>query len=348
MQTIGVDLAKNVFELAISDGRGRITGRRRLTRAQFERFWINQPAARVVMEACAGAHHWARMLLGMGFEVVLLPPRYVAPYRRRNKTDRADSEAVLEALRCAGIKPVTVKSQEQQAIAALHRVRSQWMQTRTARINAIRGLLHEFGVTMATGTRRLPTLLAQVLEENGRQFPVHLRLAVTALWSEVQQLEQRVAELEAELERIAAHNAEIQQIRQVPGIGLLTATALYASIGDITQFPTGRHLASWLGITPREYSSGSRRRMGGISKQGDPYLRTLLTHGARAALLIAQRRKKAGIPLSYLEQWVMQKAEEQHPNRAVLALANKMARTAWALWRHQRTFDGNFALKRAA
>lgn len=336
------------FELAVSDGRGRITGRRRLTRPQFERFWINQPPARVVMEACAGAHHWARMLLGMGFEVVLLPPRYVAPYRRRNKTDRADSEAVLEALRCAGIKPVTVKSQEQQAIAALHRVRSQWMQTRTARINAIRGLLHEFGVTMPTGTRRLPTLLAQVLEENSRHFPAHLRLAVTALWSEVQQLEQRVAELEAELERIAEHNVEIQQIRQVPGIGLLTATALYASIGDITQFPTGRHLSSWLGITPREYSSGSRRRMGGISKQGDPYLRTQLTHGARAALLIAQRRKKAGIPLSYLEQWVMQKAVEQHPNCAVLALANKMARTAWALWKYQRTFDGNFALNRAA
>ena len=134
----------------------------------------------------------------------------------------------------------------------------------------------------------------------------------------------------------------------MPGIGLLTATALYASIGDITAFPSGRHLGSWLGLTPREYSSGSRRRMGGISKQGDPYLRTLLTHGARAALLLAQRRKKAGIPLTYLEQWVMQKAEEQHSNRAVIALANKMARTAWALWKHQRTFDGNFALKRAA
>jgi transposase len=348
MQTIGVDLARNVFELAISDGRGKITGRRRLTRAQFERFWINQPVVRVVMEACSGAHHWARMLLGMGSEVVLLPPRYVAPYRRRNKTDRADAEAVLEAYRCAGIKPVTVKSQEQQAIAALHRVRSQRMQTRTARINAIRGLLHEFGITMATGTRRLPVLLAQVMEGSGAQLPVHLRMAVTALWSEVQQLEQRVAELESELERIAAHNAEIQLIRQVPGIGLLTATALYASIGDITAFPSGRHLASWLGITPREYSSGSRRRMGGISKQGDPYLRTLLTHGARAALLLAQRRKKAGLPLTYLEQWVMQKAAEQHPNRAVIALANKMARTAWALWKHQRTFDGNFALKRAA
>lgn len=348
MRTIAVDLAKDVFQLAIEESAGKTATHRRLSRAQFERFWINQAPARVVMEACSGAHHWARMLLGMGFDVVLLPPRYVRPYVHRNKTDRADAEALLQAVRDPRIKPVAVKTQEQQALTALHRVRSQWMGTRTARINALRGLLREFGVVLPSGTRRLPTLLAQALEERRERLPAALLSAVRALWSEVEDLSRRIKELEDQLEQIAHANEHIQQLRQITGIGLLTATALYASIGGIGSFPSGRHLASWLGLTPRERSSGNTRRMGRISKQGDPYLRTLLTHGARSALLLAQRKAKAGKPLTYLEGWAMKKAAEQHPNRAVSALANKLARTAWAVWHHERSYDGNHALKMAA
>lgn len=300
------------------------------------------------MEACSGAHHWARMLLGMGFDVVLLPPRYVRPYVMRNKTDRADAEALLQALRDPRIRPVAPKTQEQQAITALHRVRSQWMGTRTARINALRGLLREFGITLPAGTRRLPTLLAQALDSARDRLPAPLLSAVHALWGEVEDLSRRVDELEAQLEQIAQANEHVQQLRQIPGIGLLTATALYASIGDIGAFPSGRHLASWLGLTPREHSSGTTRRLGRISKQGDPYLRTLLTHGARSALLLAQRKSRAGKPLTYLEGWGMRKAAEQHPNWAVSALANKLARTAWAVWHHQRSYDGNYALRQTA
>lgn len=348
MTIIAVDLAKNVFQLALQDSAGKISARR-LSRAQFERFWSTQQTpCRVVMEACSGAHHWARMLLGMGFDVVLLPPRYVRPYVHRSKTDRADAEALLQALRDPRIHPVSVKSQEQQALIALHRVRSQWVATRTARINALRGLLREFGVAIPAGTRRLPTLLAQALEAAGDRLPVHLIRAVHSLWSEVEDLSRRIQELEEELERVAKLNEHIRQLRQIPGIGLLTATALYASVGDITAFPSGRHLANWLGLTPREHSSGNTRHLGRISKQGDPYLRSLLTHGARSALLVAQRKHKAGQTLTYLEGWAMQKAAEQHPNRAVSALANKMVRAAWAVWRHGRRYDGDYALKQAA
>jgi transposase len=261
----------------------------------------------------------------------------------RNKTDRADAEALLQALKDPRIKPVTVKSQEQQALNALHRVRSQWMGTRTARINALRGLLREFGVVLPAGTRRLPTLLAQVLEEARDRLPAALQSAVRALWSEIEDLSRRIEEMEEQMEQIAQANEHIRQLRQITGIGLLTATALYASIGDIGSFPSGRHLASWLGLTPREHSSGNTRRMGRISKQGDPYLRT----GARSALLLAQRKSRTGKPLTYLEGWATKKAAEQHPNRAVSALANKMARTAWAVWHHHRSYDGNYALKAA-
>ncbi len=346
--TIAVDLAKNVFELAITNEQGRIIERRRLTRAQFERFWSVRAPCRVVMEACSGAHFWARRLLGMGFDVVLLPPRYVRPYVRRNETDRTDCEALLEALRCAGIRPVAVKSEDQQALAALHRVRTQWVGTRTARINAIRALLREFGIVLPQGASRVLLLLPQLLEQARDRLPARLRSSVLALWQEIQDLEARIRGVEAELEQACRAEPQIQALRQIPGIGLLTATALFAAVGDVHAFPSGRHLASWLGITPRERSSGSRRCMGRISKQGDPYLRMLLTHGARSALLLAQRKERAGQPLSYLEQWALEKAKQAHPNRAVLALANKMARTAWAVWHHERHFDGDHALKIAA
>ena len=348
MTTIAVDLAKSVFQLAIADAQGKIVAHRRLSRSQFERFWGQQPTARVVMEACSGAHHWARMLLGLGFEVVLLPPAYVSPYRQRNKTDQADAEALLQALRDPRIQPVTIKSPEQQALTALHRVRSQWVGTRTARINALRGLLLEFGIALPTGTRRLALSLTHALDSARDRLPSHLLHAVQSLWSEVQDLTRRIREVEEELERVSKTNHDIRRLREIPGIGLLTATALYASIGDIHAFPSGRHFASWLGLTPRENSSGHARRLGRISKQGDTYLRTLLTHGARAALHAAQRKANAGRSLSYLEAWAVQKAIEQHPNRAVSALANKLARAVWAVWHHDRAYDGNHALAQAA
>jgi transposase len=339
--TIAVDLAKNVFQLAVSNPAGRITEHRRFSRPQFERFWHDRLPCRVVMEACASAHFWARHLSGLGFEVVLLPPHYVRPYVRRNKTDRTDCEALLEALRCSGIHPVSIKSEDQQAVAALHRVRSQWMATRTARINTMRALLREFGITCPAGARRFLDDLTALVEAKQSLLPPRLRATLLELWQEVRDLEARIDTVEAELAGVARQIPVLKTLLEIPGVGVLTATALWAAIGSVHTFQSGRHLASWLGLTPRESSSGSRRRLGGISKQGDPYLRMLLIHGARSALRAAQQRHRAGKPLTRLQEWAVTKAQAQHYNSAAVALANKTARVIWAVWHYERSFDGN-------
>ena len=340
--TIAVDLAKNVFELAVANQSNHIVERRRLSRAQFERFWPLREPCRVVMEACGSANFWARRLLALGFEVVLLPPHYVRPYVQRSKTDRTDCEAILEAARNPRIHPVSFKSEDQQAIAALHRVRAQWMRTRTARLNAIRGLLREFGLIVPVGAARLQQRLPAILENPEGELPSRVLSLIRALWHEVHDLEDRVSGVEQELKAIVRDCPALRALLQVPGVGVLTATALFASIGNIHAFRSGRHLASWLGLTPKESSSGGRRRLGKISKQGDTYLRMLLTHGARSVLLTAQRRREAGQSLSRIQQWAVERAAHQHPNKAVIALANKLARVIWAVWHHERSFDGDY------
>jgi len=346
--TIAVDLAKHVFELAVATRPGSIQERKRLTRPQFEQFWGTRAPCRVVMEACASSHFWGRKLRTLGFEVVLLPGHYVRPYRRRNKTDRADCEAILEAARCAGIHPVAIKSEDQQALVALHRVRSQWQQSRTARINAMRGLLHEFGVHAPAGSKRFLNDLHALLARKQDALPERVRRTLVALWEDVRDLEQRMEAIETELEGVALEQPAIQALLRIPGVGLLTATALFASVSDIHAFKSGRQLSCWLGLTPRESSSGGRRRLGRISKQGDPYLRTLLIHGARAALNAARRAEAAGKPVTELQAWSLRRAQTSHPNRATVALANKLTRIAWAVWFHDRTFDGNHVIRVAA
>jgi transposase len=340
--TIAVDLSKHVFELAVSPTPGRITERRRLSRAQFERFWNTRPPCRVVLEACATSHYWGRRLRAVGFEVVLIPPQYTRPYVRRNKTDRTDCEALLEALRCGSIHPVAVKSEDQQAIAALHRMRSQWMATRTARINGLRGLLSEFGLSRPTGAKRFLSDLPRLLDGQREQLPLGIRRLAFATYEEIRSIEDRIHEVERELQQRVREEPTLETLQQIPGVGVLTATAMYAAIGNIHSFKSGRHLASWLGLTPRESSSGGRRRLGRISKQGDVYLRMLLIHGARSALLVAERRRKAGQGLTRLQAWVLERLDRGHRNRAAVALANKMARIVWAIWKHERFFDGDF------
>jgi transposase len=346
--TIAVDLAKNIFEIAVAGPSGRFRERKRLSRPQFDRFWDRQPPCRVVMEGCATSHFWARSLIARGFEVTLLPPHYVKPYRRRNKTDRSDCEALLEADRCAGIHPIAIKSEDQQALVALHRVRSQWVATRTARINAMRALLREFGIAVPTGSKRFLGHLHSLLEDHKVRLPARVRRTVLTLFEEVRDLEARAEAVEAELHQLARQEPVVQSLLQISGIGILTATALYASVADIHAFKSGRQVACWLGLTPREYSSGGRQRLGRISKQGDPYVRMLLIHGARAALLAARRTEMAGQPVTQLQAWALKQARETHPNRAAVALANKLARIAWAVWYHDRRFDGNHAQRVAA
>ena len=346
--TIAVDLAKNVFEIAVAGRAGAIRERKRLSRPQFEQFWDARCPCRVVMEACSTSHFWARHLVARGFDVTLIPPHYVKPYRRRGKTDRADCEAILEADRCAGIHPVAIKSEDQQALIALHRVRSQWIASRTARINGMRSLLREFGVAVPLGSKRFMNDFHRLLADKQDRLPQRVRRIVLSLWNEVRDLEQRIDDVGNELEIVAREEPVIQALMQIPGFGILTATALFATVADIHAFRNGRQLACWFGLTPREFSSGSRRRLGRISKQGDPYVRMLLIHGARSALNAARRAAQADKPLTQLQAWVLQRAAELHSNKAVVALANKLARIAWAVWYHEREFNGNHVVRVAA
>jgi transposase len=300
------------------------------------------------MEACSTSHFWARHLVARGFDVTLIPPHYVKPYRRRGKTDRADCEAILEADRCAGIHPVAIKSEDQQALIALHRVRSQWIASRTARINGMRSLLREFGVAVPLGSKRFMNDFHRLLADKQDRLPQRVRRIVLSLWNEVRDLEQRIDHVGNELEIVAREEPVIQALMQIPGFGILTATALFATVADIHAFRNGRQLACWFGLTPREFSSGSRRRLGRISKQGDPYVRMLLIHGARSALNAARRAAQADKPVTQLQAWVLQRAAEMHSNKAVVALANKLARIAWAVWYHEREFNGNHVVRGAA
>jgi transposase len=328
--TVAVDLAKTVFELAIANAQWRIVSRQRLNRQQFTRFLAETPATHVVMEACGMAHDWGRLAQQHGHRVTLVPPSYVRPYVRRNKTDRADAEAILEAVRSGEMPSVAVKRVEQQALVALHRVREQWMTTRTARINTLRGILREHGVLLPAGARAAVHAVPTLLEEG--QLPLHVRTVLRSVHAEIRALETRIAELERELHALAASDPIVTRLQTIPGIGLLTATALVGSVGHIHAFRRARQFASWLGLTPREHSSGTRRRLGGISKRGDGYLRCRLTHGARAVLVTAQRRTATAQPLTRLHHWALTVRDRRGHNKATIAVANKLGRTVWAVW----------------
>jgi len=343
LPVVGVDLAKSVFQLAVADGSWRVIEQQRLTRTQFERFFTNRAVGLVVMEACGSAHHWARWLNNLGIEVRLLPAAYIRAYVKRNKTDAADAAALLEAARCADLHPVRVKSVEQQALQALHRTRSLWQGDRTRRINTLRGYCREFGIAIALGSRLGLEQIARVLAEPRSGIPELLRPTMVLLVEEVRLLEARIGALERELAALVRHSPACTTLLSVPGIGLLTSTAMVAATsGDVTHFQDARHFASWFGLTPKEHSSGQHRQLGRISKQGDTYLRTLLVHGARSALCAAARAHSQGRPLDRLRLWALATEQRRGRNKATVALANKLARIIWATWRYQRPFAGDW------
>jgi transposase len=330
---IGVDVAKAVFEVAVSDRPGHVSRRERPTRGQFLAFMAQQPAATVVMEACGSAHHWGRKLQSLGHRVILLPPHHVRPYIRRNKTDRTDAKGILEASRNEEIRPVPVKTVAQQVLTSLHRLRSGWMLERTARLNALRGLLRELGVFIPVGAREVVPTVWGLIEDADSELPDALRAVFAEACREIREIEARVKQVERQLEAVAEQMPAVEHLRTIPGIGLLIATALVAFIGDIRRFPSGRHLASYLGLTPREYSSGLKRNMGRISKRGDGYLRTLLIHGARSVLVHARRQQP-----DRLREWANNLAKTHVHNKAAVAVANKLTRIVWAVWSHERPF----------
>ena len=331
LPVVGVDLAKSVFQIALADSTWKITEQHRLTRSQFERWFINRAIGLVVMEACGSAHHWARWLNSLGISVKLLPAAYVRAYVKRNKTDAADACALIEAARCADITPVQVKSLEQQALQGLHRTRSLWMGTRTSRINALRGFCHEFGLTISTGSRLGVEQISRVLADPDSAVPALIRGTMRLLIDEIRLLEARVAQLERELTLLARQSSACTTLLSIPGVGLLTATAMVAATsGSVAHFRDARHFASWFGLTPKEYSSGSTRHLGRISKRGDRYLRMLLTHGARAVLRAAALAASAGKSVDGLRRWALDLQARSNHNKATCALANKLARICYA------------------
>jgi transposase len=332
---IAIDLAKNVFEVGISTRPGHIAERRRLSRAELPGFLASQPAAIVVMEACGSAHFWGRKCQGFGHEVKLLPPLAVRPYVQRSKTDRTDVKGMMEAERNSDIHPVPVKTESQQQLTSLHRVRSGWMETRTKRINCIRGLLREFGIIFPVGAAKLTGHVRQVIEDAESPVLMPLREALHQLIEEIAELTKRIEAIEKQLQALAAQTPAAVLLRSIPGVGLLTSTALAGFVGDVQRFPTARHFASYLGLTPKEHSSGMKRRLGHITKHGDVYMRTLLIHGARALLSGAKTKSEP----DRLRAWALEVERRRGHNRAVVALANKLARIAWAVWRSGKAFE---------
>lgn len=334
--TIAVDIAKTVFEVAVSEEPGRINERRRLSRSKLRGYFAQREPATVLLEACGSAHYWARELQNFGHKVVLLAPHQAVRYRLRRKTDRTDAKALLEAYRNEEIQPVPVKSVTQQCIAALHRLRSEWLATRTARINGVRGIPRELGF-IPVGAHHVVPRVHELVEDADSGLPDALRESLYQACLEIRQLERQMRSVEKQLKALAQQIPVVEQLRTIPGVGLLTATAMVAFVGDIHRFRSARRFASYLGLTPRERSSGNVRRLGRISKQGDVYLRMLLTHGARSVLCHA---KKTEHP-DRLRSWALSVEQRRGHNKTTIAIANKLARIIWAVWTRGGTFQSH-------
>lgn len=319
--TLGIDLAKNVFSIHGVDERGKEVLRKIVSRARLMPFLAQLPPCLIGLEACSGAHEWARKLQALGHTVRIMAPRFVVPYRRSGKNDGNDAEAICEAVQRPSMRFVPVKSAEQQAVLTVHRVRQGFVEERTATINRIRGLMSEFGVILparAVEVRRGARAAAE-------QLPTLARGAVCDLLSHLVALDERIGGYDRELEALATSSAATRRLMTVPGVGPLSALATVATVGQAHEFKNGRQFAAWLGLVPRQWSTGGKARLGKITKRGDAYLRTLLIMGARAALQMAARRDDK------LSRWAIALKERRGYHRAVVALAAKNARILWAL-----------------
>jgi len=325
---IGMDIAKNVFQLHVVSAETGQIQRIKLKRAAVEDFFANTPTSLVAMEACGGAHYWGRRIKALGHEVKLLPARQVKPFVVRDKTDARDAHAISVAALQGHIKPVPVKTEDQQVCMTLHRMREQMMKMRIMQTNALRGFLYEFGVVLPVGHRALLEKIGPTLAEEEERLPKQIVQSVLEQMNRIHQLQQDIIRIEARLTAISKNDNAMQALQSIPGIGLLTATAMIAKTGDFTDFKTSRQFSAWLGLTPRQTGTGGRIRQLGISKRGDAYLRTLLMHGARA--IIARRAHSA---------WVASLLSRRPYSVVVAALANKLARTAWAVLTKGATFN---------
>ncbi len=328
---IGIDIAKSKYEVAVSTTPGRVLERKRLTRPKLLEWLGTREEAKVVLEACGSAHHLGRRIEAMGHEVQLLPPHRVRPYVTGNKTDRTDTKGILEAYRNEEILPVPLKSESQQATMTLHRLRRGWMRSRNRRLNSVRAVLREFGITLPQGAHRVLPAVAESLEK----LPPRLHRFLELACEEIRHLNGSIREVDLELRRAAQEDPVCARLMTIPGIGPLTATTLVAEVHDPTRFPSGRRLASYLGLVPKVSSSGSTRHLGRITKRGNRDLRTLLIQGGHTLLVAAHRSHHP----SALQQWGLELERRRGHNKAKVALANRLARIVWSVWTQNRTWE---------
>ncbi|MBE1273800.1 IS110 family transposase [Enterovibrio baiacu] len=329
----GVDLAKHHFSLHAVDNRGKVILHKSVSRAKLLTTLANMPPMRIGLEACSGAHYWAREFIQLGHDARIMAAKYVGPYRTKGKNDLNDAIAICEAVQRPNTRFVPVKSPERQAILAIHRMREHWVRERTALINRIRALLAEFGIVFPTGRAAIHREVPLILEAAENGLPDIARAVLADCFEHLQTLNQRINEAEQSFDLVVKASPNAMRIMKVRGIGPQTATAIIATIGKGEQFDSGRDFAAWLGLVPKQYSTGGKPRLGRITKHGDKYLRTLLVHGARAAITnIGEKQDR-------LSTWGRHVLERRGMNRAIVALAAKNARIIWALLHNQTEYQ---------
>jgi transposase len=333
---IGIDLAKQVFQLHGVDVNERVVLRRQLKRKEMVDFFKALSPCDIGMEACACAHHWARTLEVMGHRVKLIAPQFVKPYVKGNKNDANDAAAICEAMSRPDMRFVPVKSVEQQNLQALHRIRSELVHQRTAKVNQIRGLLGEYGIVIGQRIQAVRQAIPEILEDAENDLTAHFRKSLRGLQGDLSQLDERVTELDREIEQAAQDNAISRRLQQLRGVGPKVATALLMLLGDGCQFQSGRDASASVGLVPGQHSSGGKDRLLGISKRGNAYVRTLLIHGARAVI---QHAKDKTDPLSC---WLQSLCQRRGKNIAAVALANKTMRMAWAMLRSGQDYQPDY------
>jgi len=325
VKVMGIDLAKNNFHVHGMDASGGKAVGKKLSRQKLKEYLVTLPQCTIAMEACGSAHYWARLLHSYGHEVRLIAPQFVKPYVKSNKNDAADAEAICEAAQRPNMRFVAVKEIGQQDIQAIHRMRSLAVGRRTAQINQIRGLLLEYGIEIPAGRANLLKRLPEILEDADNGLTDLFREELFGLYGELRHLDERIAHYDKKIKQIARTDERMQRLQTIPGVGPMIATALLAAIGDIDAFKNGRELAAWLGVVPRQHSTGGKATLLGISKRGDVYLRQLIIHGARSILCTVDRKSDR------TSRWAATLKVRRHKNIAAVAMANKMVRVAFAL-----------------
>lgn len=333
INVLGIDLAKQSFHVYGVNAEGHKVVSKKLNRKQLLSFIAQLAPCLIGLEACGGAHHWVRVFSRFGHNVRLMAPQFVKPYVKSNKNDAVDAEAICEAVQRPTMRFVPAKSIEQQDIQSLHRIRSQLVGRRTAQANQIRGLLLEYGLIIPQGIGHVRKAIPVILEDSDNALTLLFRELLNELYEEMVHLDQRIGAIEDKLAAVSIKHEDCQRLLTIPGVGLLTATALIAAIGDIRAFKSGRALAAWLGLVPRQHSTGGKPTLLGISKRGDPYLRTLLIHGGRAVSRVAHRHQDSR------NQWIDNLKRKRGENISNVAVANKNARIAWALLTKKECFQ---------